>query len=63
MRESAPEDNLMAEQLLVHNVYFSLKDRSPAARQKLIDGCRKHLPNHPGIVLFACGELAGELAR
>jgi hypothetical protein len=63
MRGSAREDDLMAEQLLVHNVYFLLKDRSAAARHKLIDACRRHLPGHPGIVLFACGELAGELAR
>ena len=49
--------------LLVHNVYFSLIDRSEAARQKLLAACRRHLPGHPGIVLFACGELAEALAR
>ena len=55
----------MAEQaaLLVHNVYFSLIDRSAAARQRLLEACRRHLPGHPGIVFFACGELCAELAR
>ncbi|MFO0841587.1 MAG: Dabb family protein [Gemmataceae bacterium] len=49
-----------ADQLLVHNVYFSLHDRSPQAKQRLIDACRKWLPNHPGVVYFTCGALAEE---
>ena len=53
----------MADALLVHNVYFLLHDRSGAARQQLVDACRKHLPGHAGIVLFACGTLAEDLAR
>jgi hypothetical protein len=55
----------MAEQaqLLVHNVYFSLIDRSAAARQQLVAACRRYLPGHPGIVFFACGELCAELVR
>jgi hypothetical protein len=55
----------MAEQvqLLIHNVYFSLIDRSEAARQRLLDACRRYLAGHPGIVFFACGELCAALAR
>jgi hypothetical protein len=53
----------MPDKLLVHDVYFSLHDRSTEARQRLIDACRKWLPNHPGIVFFACGALAEDLAR
>jgi hypothetical protein len=49
--------------LLVHNVYFSLHDRSEAARARLLEACRKHLPGHAGIVFFACGVLADELRR
>ncbi|HWG44206.1 MAG TPA: Dabb family protein [Gemmataceae bacterium] len=49
--------------LLVHNVYFSLYDRSTAARTRLLEACRKHLPGHAGIVFFACGVLADELRR
>jgi len=48
----------MAEQLLIHNVYFSLIDRSDAARQKLLRRLRRHLPGHPRHRLFACGRLA-----
>jgi hypothetical protein len=49
--------------LLVHNVYFSLKDKSASAREKLLTACRKYLTPHPGIVFFACGVLAEELQR
>ena len=49
--------------LLPHNVYFSLHDRGEAARQRLVEACRKYLPGHPGIVLFACGTRVPDLAR
>jgi hypothetical protein len=52
-----------AEGLLVHNVYFLLNDRSASAKEALLTACRKHLPNHAGIVFFACGLLAEELNR
>jgi quinol monooxygenase YgiN len=43
---------------LVHNVYFSLKDKSPAARDALLAACRRHLTDHPGTVFFAVGTLS-----
>jgi hypothetical protein len=49
--------------MLAHNVYFALKDRSDAARQRLVGACRKYLSGHPGTLFFACGVLAEELAR
>jgi hypothetical protein len=49
--------------LLVHNVFFALKDNSEAGKQWLIAACKKYLTNHPGTVFFACGTLAGELRR
>jgi hypothetical protein len=49
--------------MLVHNVYFSLKDPSPAARQMLIAACNKYLSKHPGTVFFAAGVLAEALKR
>ncbi|RMG40193.1 MAG: Dabb family protein [Planctomycetota bacterium] len=49
--------------MLAHNVYFTLKDSSAEARQKLVDACRKYLKDHPGVVFFAAGTLAEELAR
>ena len=41
--------------MLAHSVYFTLKDRTPAATAKLIAGCRAHLTGHPGTVAFAVG--------
>jgi hypothetical protein len=43
---------------LAHNVYFSLKDRSAAKQQELIDGCRTYLTNHPGVIFCAFGHLS-----
>lgn len=48
---------------LAHDVYFSLKDNSPAAKGKLVEACKKHLSKHPGEVFFAAGTLASELDR
>lgn len=49
--------------MLVHNVYFSLHDNSPAAKEKLLASARKHLTDHPGTVFFAVGTLADEYSR
>jgi hypothetical protein len=49
--------------VLAHNVYFTLKDNSPAARAKLVAACKKYLAGHPGAVFFACGMLCDELRR
>ena len=53
----------MSEPLLVHNVYFTLKDNSPAARAKLLQACRNYLSTHLGTVFFACGTLEESLRR
>jgi hypothetical protein len=49
--------------LLCHNVYFTLKDRSAAAADALVEACKKYLTVQPGIVFFACGKLEPALAR
>jgi hypothetical protein len=49
--------------MLAHDVYFSLKDNSPQAKEKLIAACKKHLTDHPGTVWFAVGPLAEEMKR
>jgi hypothetical protein len=46
-----------------HDVFFSLKDRSPRSRNDLVDGCRTYLGGHPGTVFFTCGTVAEELDR
>lgn len=49
--------------MIVHNVFFSLADNSPAARQQLVDACRKLLSGHPGEVYFSAGVVCDTLAR
>lgn len=49
--------------MLGHMVYFTLKDRSPAAIQKLVDACRTYLTDHEGLVFFAAGTLVPDLTR
>lgn len=51
------------EPMLAHMVYFTLKDNSPEAIQRLVEACHKYLSGHPGTVLFAAGTLTPDLAR
>jgi hypothetical protein len=44
--------------MIAHNVYFSLKDNSPAARKKLVAACKQYLSDHAGTIFFAVGTLA-----
>jgi hypothetical protein len=48
---------------LAHDVYFTLQDASPAARQKLVDACRLYLSGHEGATFFAAGSRAEDMAR
>jgi hypothetical protein len=52
-----------ATRVLAHDVYFTLGDASPQARQKLVDACRRHLTGHEGTVFFATGVRAEEMTR
>jgi hypothetical protein len=49
--------------MIGHMVYFSLKDNSAQAKEKLVAACKKHLAKHPGQVFFAAGTLADDLKR
>jgi len=49
--------------MVAHNVFFTLKDRSDAAKTKLVQACRTYLKGHPGEVFFAAGVLAQDLKR
>ncbi len=40
---------------LAHNVFFTLKDRTPENQQALVSACQKYLNDHPGLVDFAVG--------
>lgn len=43
---------------LAHNVYFSVKDSSPAGKAKLVAACQKYLTDHPGVVYFGVGTVS-----
>ncbi len=49
--------------MLGHMVYFTLKDSSEVATQRLIDSCKEHLSGHPGTVFFAAGTRVLDLER
>lgn len=49
--------------MIAHDVYFTLKDNSAAAKDKLVAACKKYLTKHPGEVFFAAGTLAEDLNR
>jgi hypothetical protein len=48
---------------LAHDVYFTLRDASPEAKQKLVGACRLYLTGHEGTVFFAAGVRAEEMTR
>ena len=49
--------------LFAHNVFFTLKDKSPAAQDKLVAACHKYLKKQKGVVSFAAGKRATESTR
>ena len=51
------------EQMLVHNVFFTLKERTPEEREKLVKACKKYLTKHEGEVFFSAGPLAEDFKR
>lgn len=59
---SATQPSLAANEgksmLLVHNVYFSLKESNDANRKKLVAACDKYLSDHPGTVFYAAGTVS-----
>lgn len=50
-------------EMLAHNVYFSLKDASDAAKTNLVAACHKYLKDHEGVVFFAAGTRAVDFKR
>ena len=49
--------------MLGHMVYFTLKDKSAEAQQRLIAAANNYLTGHPGTVFFAVGTLTPDLDR
>ena len=57
----AEEKPTAAGPMIVHDVYFTLKDNSADAKKKLVAACKKYLTDHAGSVHFSAGVLAEEL--
>lgn len=49
--------------MLVHDVFFTLEEASPARIDELVAACHKYLKDHPGVEFFAAGKVASEFAR
>ncbi len=48
---------------LVHSVYFTLKDASDEAQNRLLAAAEKYLTGHDGCIFFAVGKLNPKLKR
>ena len=48
---------------LAHNVFFTLKDKSPGRVEELVAACKEFLNVQPGILFFAAGPICAELDR
>jgi hypothetical protein len=49
--------------MIVHDVYFTLLDPTPANREALVQEGFTWLKSHPGMVEFSAGVRAGEMRR
>jgi alpha-L-fucosidase 2 len=63
LSEHTSSDRKDSNMMLAHTVFFTLKDNSPQAKQKLTEACNKYLSGHEGTVFFAAGTLAEDLQR
>lgn len=52
-----------AEPQLGHMVFFTLKERTPAAAEKLVAACDKYLSDHEGTLYYSAGARVGDLTR
>ncbi|AOK29626.1 MULTISPECIES: hypothetical protein [Burkholderia] len=52
-----------ADKPIHHDIFITLKDKSPAAVQKQLELGRKYLTNHPGELSFSATVLAQNLTR
>ncbi len=49
--------------MIAHTVFFTLHDRTDAARAKLVHECRVHLTGHAGLTAFAVGVMDPSFTR
>lgn len=58
---SSPARPKAAGPQLAHMVFFTLKDRSDAARERFVASCHKYLSGHEGAVSFSIGTIAEDV--
>jgi hypothetical protein len=46
-----------------HDVYFTLNEATPEARQELVAACHEYLSGHEGTLFYAAGTRAAEMQR
>ena len=51
-------DEAKGKLMISHDVYFTLKDRTPEAKAKLVAACKKYLTGHDGVTFYAAGTMA-----
>src|SRR5689334_5477260 len=56
-------DKESSEGNIGHMVYFTLKDSSTEAKQKLVAACKKYLSDHEGTVYFSAGIRGDDFKR
>ena len=52
-----------AEPQVAHIVFFTVKDGSANAKEKLVVACHKYLSGHDGTVYYSAGVIADEMQR
>jgi Stress responsive A/B Barrel Domain len=63
LRTGQAADERTKGPMLAHMVFFTLKDRTPQNRERLVAACKKYLNGHPGTVYFSAGSRAEEFDR
>jgi hypothetical protein len=63
LRSGRAADERTDGPMLAHMVFFTLKDRTPENREKLVAACKKYLNDHPGTIYFSAGARAEEFDR
>ena len=49
--------------MLSHDVFFTLRDSSSEAIERLVASCHEHLRDHPGVLFFSVGGRAESFYR
>jgi len=54
---------LSEQKVFAHMVYFTLKEKTPEMRDRLVAACHEYLTGHPGTIHFSAGSRAVDYDR